>query len=60
MLDGIQLIQTSRQPSQHLENVSHARNHCIYLACPTHGDYYCACGRGGGAYSRVLEGDDFL
>jgi hypothetical protein len=42
--------------SQHLENVSHARNHCTYLACPTHADYY----GGGGVYSRVLEGDDFL
>ena len=31
--------------SQHLENVSHARNHCTYLACPTHANYY---GRGGG------------
>lgn len=26
--------------SQHLENVSHARNHCTYLACPTHANYY--------------------
>jgi len=31
--------------SQHLENVSHARNHCTYLACPTHANYY---GRGEG------------
>jgi hypothetical protein len=45
--------------SQHLENVSHARNHCTYLACPTHADYYGPW-REGGAYSRVLEGDDFL
>jgi hypothetical protein len=37
--------------SQHLENVSHARNHCTYLACPTHADYY-----GGGGGGRIFNG----